>query len=119
MIAEGNRLIEILQAKSTILQLIEAKVVRDAAGREDEIVEWDRAILGQYAATLEIQTDHRGHPEADVGNSPKDPPDWIGNLFRLEAGRGHLIEKRLETVVIVTIDNQDVGLDAGQSPGDS
>src|SRR2546422_6181853 len=50
-----------------------------------------------------IEARHFRHPELGVGLAAQDGAHRTGDLLGLEAGRGDLVEERLEEVVVVTI----------------
>ena len=87
------------------------------AGRHDQIV------VRQALAAIEYQLFGGGvnpvdvgqqHPEADL--LAQDPADRRGDIAWGQSRRGHLVQKRLKDVVIVTIDDRHLAGDLAQPP---
>ena len=59
-----------------------------------------------------------GHPAQDHPHAwrlAQDGADGLGDLRRRQAGRGHLVEQRLEEMVVAPVDDGDVGIGAGEA----
>ena len=49
------------------------------------------------------------------GGLAQDGADGLGDLRRRQAGRRHLVEQRLEEMVVAPVDHGDVGIGAGEA----
>ena len=52
--------------------------------------------------------------KVDVGLAPEDAAHGVGDVVGVEAGGGHLVEQRLEGVVVVRVDQHHVDRRLGQ-----
>ena len=56
-----------------------------------------------------VDTDHLVQQDGDVLLVPKNGANGLGDIGRRQRCRRDLVQKRLEQVVVVTIDDRDVG----------
>ena len=98
-----------------------------AGGENEEVVLEQRAGLELYAPPVEIEADGLIHEDFDVLIFADDGADGLRDLGRREHGEGDLIEKRLEGVMILAIDEGNVdgklcethrGVDSGEASSD-
>ena len=94
------------------------EVGRGAAGH-DERVEGEAVSPspGWHPAAVPVDPGHRGEVEADVVGLAEDGPDRIGHVARLEPGRGHLVQERLEGVEVALVDDGHVDRLTDEGPG--
>ena len=90
---------------------LDAEEVDLRAQPEDEVVVVERLELGELDAAR-VQVD-RGHPvlvDARVVLAVEEVADRVADRRLLEQARGHLVEQRLEGVVVVLVDEHDLGV---------
>ncbi len=106
--ANLERVLERLQSRRHLAPRVVPEVrVRDAR-RDDQVVVRRFAIGEMDDVRLEVDRRRLGEPDADVGLAAQDPADRRRDVARRKRGRGDLIEKRLEDVMVAPIDEQDV-----------
>ena len=77
-------------------------------GRDDQIVIGQLGSIFELQQTLgEIDAFHFGHHHGGVLLLAEHGADWVGDIVRPQASRGHLVQKRLEQVMIPAIDDGD------------
>ena len=77
------------------------------AGRDDEVVVRDRALVEGDGPRGRIDGARLGEQHADVLLLPQDPPDRRRDVAGREARRRHLVEQRLKQVVIAAVEQRD------------
>ncbi len=94
------------------------EVLGDRSGRDDQ------RVVGQRFATIDhdptsdqIETGDRGHTHGHIGLATNDPPHRVGDVVGMEARRRHLVQERLERVVVAGIDEGDGDPAIGQTSG--
>ena len=77
----------------------------------------DRAALGEHLAGGKIHPGHSRHAESEISLPAEDRPHRIGDIRGGDPGGGHLVEQRLEEVIVVLIDQDHLHRGAGQLAG--
>jgi len=72
--------------------------------------------VGVHDAALEVEVRHLGQLDADVLAPPDDVADRRGDLPGRQHARRHLVQQRLEQMVVATIDQRDVDGSVGEHP---
>ena len=106
--AEVERILQRLEPGCKGGPLVMPEVGGLCAGRNDQVVVGQLgSIVERQQALGEIDAFDFGHHHGGVLLFPEHGADRVGNLVRPEASRGHLVQKRLEQVVIPAIDDGD------------
>jgi hypothetical protein len=88
------------------------------AGREDEQLVRDRVAPGEdHPPALEVEADHLGEQDLGVPLLAQDAPDRSGDVGRVQAGGGDLVEQRLEQVVVAPVEEGDPHRRPGELAG--
>src|SRR5207249_9500461 len=103
VIADADRFRDVLETEPVSRHALEAEVVRLTAHGENEVIVGDWPVGGVDTLPAGIEARHFRHPELGVGLAAQDGAHRAGDLLRLEAGGGELVEERLEEVVVVAI----------------
>jgi hypothetical protein len=77
------------------------------AGGDDEVVVGDLVAVEAHRAVREVDGGDFAEDHRDVGTA-HDAADRRGDVARVEHRRRHLVEERLEDVVVTPIDQRDV-----------
>ncbi len=117
MVPQPYRAVDVLERVAVLRQRLDAKEVAVAARRQDEVVVADFAALDLEAAPGRIYSAHSPQAELDVGIAVQDAPHRVGDLAWLQTGSGHLIQQRLEQMVVVLVDQQHIQRLAAELPG--
>src|SRR5262249_50695467 len=84
-----------------------AEVAVRRAGSHDEIVVVDlRAIVEAYLFRRRVDLLHFAHQHDGIALAPQNVPDRRGDRRGRQAGRGDLVEQRLEQVVVGAVDHR-------------
>ena len=75
----------------------------------------DRALIDRDQAALLVDAADLAENDPHVGGPSQDGADGRRDLCRRQAGRRHLVEQRLEEVVVAPVDDGDVDSGAGQA----
>ena len=78
------------------------------ADADGEVIEVDADVAAADLPVREVDPVDRAERDADVLLRPEDPPDRVRDVRRREGGRRDLVQERLEQVVVVTVDQDDV-----------
>ena len=114
---QQQRIVERLQARRVRSPLVVAEVVvRGATGHEQEVIGQRRAVGTQHAARGQVDRGDLGHADRHVALVAQDVAQRRGDVTGREPGRGHLVEQRLEQVVVGAVDQGDVDRRLGQRP---
>src|SRR5205807_913972 len=103
VVADRHRVDHALQAEAVAYDPVQAEVVRFSAQGEDQEVVRHRAVVGRDPAPREVDARDFDHAELEVRLAAQDRAYRLGDLLGLEAGRGDLVEERLEEMVIVPV----------------
>ena len=87
---------------------LEPEVVGLATQREDEVVVGDRAVAREHAFAREVESRHFGHAKLEPRLAPENRPHRPCDVLGFEARRGHLVEQRLEQVIVVAVEQYHV-----------
>ena len=94
------------------------EVVRLRPHGEDEVVAGVRAAVGAADGPgRRIDVGHLGHLHVDRLVLAEDAAERPGDIARRELRRGHLVEHRLERVVVVLVDQRDGHVGLGERLG--
>ena len=113
--ADAGGVVDLLQPRRHALPFVMAEIGVPRAGGQHQHVVGDLAILELHDATLAVDAGHAAQDHPHVGRLAQDRADGLGDLRRRQAGRGHLIEQRLEEMVVAPVDDRDVGIGAGEA----
>src|SRR2546421_393684 len=117
VVADRHRVDHALQAEAVAYDPVQAEVVRLAAQGEDQEVVRHRAVVGRDPAPREVDARDFDHAELEVRLAAQDTAYRLGDLLGLEAGRGDLVEERLEEMVIVPVEQHDVDRRSAERAG--
>ncbi len=84
------------------------------AGGENKHVVGDVDRPGAHAAPLDIDGGDFRHEDGDVWPAPENAADRPGDIGGRQRGRRHLIEQRLEAMVVLPVDHDDLGIGAAE-----
>ena len=80
------------------------------AATTSSVVGQDAAVVEADLACVEVDARHAGHPHVDVAgpaaSGADDPADGVGHVLGVQAGRGDLVQQRLEGVEVVGVDQR-------------
>ena len=93
---------------ATPFPFIMAEIGMARAGRDDEIVVARCAVCGAHLLRVGIDTLDVLHQHRGVLLAGQDAADRHGDLRRRKAGGRHLVEQRLEQMVVAPVDDGDV-----------
>jgi hypothetical protein len=96
-----------------------AEEVVDTPRGEDEVVVGQRAAVGLDSPAREIDAGDAPEAEVRVGLAVEDGAGRERDLTGIEQGRCHLVEERVEEVVVVLIDKENVDRGLPQPPDSS
>ncbi len=89
-------------------RLVLAVVGRDDSRSQNQVVVLHATTIGQQYLLLRRQDPvDVGQDDLGVGLPPKGAANRRGDVGRIEGGAGHLVEHRLEQVVVVPVDDGD------------
>ncbi len=112
--AYAGGVVDLLQPGCRAFPVVVTEVGMPRAGRDDELVVGNTAVLDQDDAPLLVDAVHLAQHDAHVGRVAQDGADRRSDLGRRQAGRRHLVEQRLEEVVVAPVDDRDVRIGAGE-----
>ena len=102
--ADLERVLQALEPRRERLPFIVAEVGVAGAGGDDEIVVAGSGAVGEaHRAGVDVDIAHLGEEHLGVLRRAKDGADGRGDVARIEPGGGHLVEHRLEEVVIAAV----------------
>jgi hypothetical protein len=114
--ADHECVVEILQAGRVALPLVVTEVGVRRAARDQQGVVFDLAAIGHHRARPQIDQRDLAHEHGDVALLAQDVAQRCGDRRRREAGGGHLVQQRLEQVMVAAIDQRDLHRCAAQLP---
>ncbi len=115
--AQLQRILEGLESGGVAGPIVVTEVAVGRAGGEHQVVVGYRVLPHPDLPPLGVDGCHLAEQHAGVLLMPQDGPCRGGDLRRRQAGGGHLIEQRLEQVMIEAVDHRDLGRCPGQGPG--
>ena len=115
--ADARGVFDALQARRELRPFVMAEIRMRGAGRDDELIVGDR---GGGRLDLPIGGVDAGdfrHQHGGIALVAQDGADRPGDLGGRERRGRHLIEQRLEAVMVLPVDHRDVDRDAGERRG--
>jgi hypothetical protein len=110
-----GRVFDPLQARCKGLPIVVAEIGVTRAGSEDEIVvAHTPSTLDQDLACHDVDPFDGAEHDRDVAVPPDDAADGRGDVCRGQACRRHLIEQRLEKVIVLAVDDDDLNRGVGE-----
>ena len=120
VVFQGNALFEGLQEKGVVIDTPYTERMGDAPRGQNQVVVRKCLIVRFHDPVFDIDAPGMGQSKIDSRKFSKDAANGIGDVFRLQFGRGYLIEEGKKGVVVVPIDDEDITgcarLRAAQSP---
>ena len=112
VVAQGDRLADVVEPEGRLGDLGVLEVVVRAPGAEDQVVVGDRSLVGLDRLPLEVDRGDAAEAEVGIGVLANVRPDRVGDLGGLEHRGRHLIDQRREALMVVLVDEDqfDVGL---------
>ena len=105
--ADLGRLLECLEAGRELLPLRMAEITVAGAARENQVVERNLAIVTEHRPALEIHPADMAEVNLDVWRSPELHANRNRDVGGIQARGRHLIQQRLEQVMIPMVDEND------------
>jgi len=112
--SQGRGIVDALQARGIGLPFVMAEIGVARAGRHHQPVIADAPFIGLDLAVRPVDPGHPRQAHGGILLAPEDAADGGGDLGRRETGRRHLIEQRLEQVIIMPVDDRHIQFGAGQ-----
>ena len=111
--AQRHRVVEVLQRDRVLGDAGHAVGGRHRAGGDHQRVVGEGrgcrpGALDGDRAGVEVGGHDPAEVHGDVALSPEDAAHGVGDIVAVEPGRGHLVQQRLEQVVVVGVDQIDV-----------
>lgn len=106
MIAHRHRIANILERQGVLFERGIAEEIDRRSRCQDEIVVGDIAALGLHCFLSKIHPIDARHHELEVFLALENRPHRVGNLVRRNAGRRHLVQQRLEQVIIAFVNHR-------------
>ena len=103
-----SRIVDALQPRGVFAPFVVAEIGVLRAGRDDELVEGDAPSLGDDLLAADVDAGDFGEHHRRIGLPAEDLADRRGDVGGRETGRRNLIEKRLEQMVVVAVDHDEV-----------
>jgi hypothetical protein len=112
-----ERVLERLQPRGVEGPFVVAEVGMGCAGGQDQEVVADLAVRQDHLAGAGVDAQDVAQQHGDVRGSAQDVPQRRRDVGGGEAGRGHLVQQRLEDVMVPAIEQRDEDGPAGQGLG--
>ncbi len=109
---DRRRVVDRLQPRRVRLPVVVAEIRMRGARRDDEVIERQRAVADLDDAPRRVDGRDFAEQHRRVALPAQDGADRPCDVGRRQAGRRDLIEQRLEQVIVVPVDDRDVGVDA-------
>ena len=117
MVARGDRAIDVLELIAVLLDGMQVVEIGLPADSQDQIVIADHGAVHADEPGVEVDGCHFAHLEGEIVLMAKDAANGVRDLGGDQAGDSHLVEKRLEEVVILPVDHGDPNGSLGEFPG--
>ena len=122
--ADRRRVVDRLQPRSERLPVVVAEIRVRRARRDDEVIERQRAIAKLDDAPRRVDGSDFAEQHRRVALPAQNRADRPRDIRRRQACRRDLVEQRLEQVIVVPVDDRDVGVGArerlrGEQPAES
>jgi hypothetical protein len=115
---DRHGVVERLQTRRVLGPGVVAEVgVGHARGDDEGVVRQRRTLPQHELAVVESHAHDIVEQHPDVGLAAEDPADGRRDVGRRESGGGHLVEQRLEQVMVVSIENHDLHRRASERAG--
>ena len=114
--ANGQRVIQGLQAARMFGPIIVTKVGMGRAGGDDEIVVLKGLLAQVHALRREIDRLHLAHQHRSIRLATQDMSQRRRNRGCRQSRRSHLVQQRLKQVVVAAVDQRDVHVRRTQRP---
>ena len=88
--------------------LVPSEVRMVGPGGQDEIIVWKSQRAGDDLPRLKIEAFDSAKDDAHIGSAGKNAADGPGDIGGGKCGRRHLIEQRLEQVIIALVDERHI-----------
>ena len=115
--ADAGRILDTLQARRIIGPFVVTEIGMHSAGRDHQIIVSNVAEIGVQQLLRRIDAVHLFHQHRHIRLSAQDVPNWPGHIGRRQRRGRHLIEQRLEAMMVLAIDHDDIGGRASQRLG--
>ena len=116
-VAQVDRVRERLQPARHVLPLVVAEVGRlHPAGEDQAVVADPLAALEDDLPLLDVEVHDLGHQHPGARIAPQRDPDRRRALARRHRAECHLVEQRLEQVVVLAVDHRHVDVGVLQPP---
>ena len=102
-----QRVLQALQAGGMLGPLVVAEIRMGRTRRHDQRVVIDRAVGQDDALRRDVHAGGLGQHHGHVRLVAEDPSDRRGDVGRAQRGRRHLVEERLEQVVVRPVNDRD------------
>ena len=111
--ADAGRVLDALEARRIGRPFVMAEIGVHGAGRDHQIIVGHVAEIGVQQLFLHIHAADVLHQHRRVALLAQDMPDRPGHVGGRKRRRRHLVEQRLEAVMVLAVDQDDVG---GRTP---
>jgi hypothetical protein len=112
--ANGEGVFQRLQPRRIAFPLVMSEVGMRGAGGDDQGVIGQFALREMHDAAFKIDVERFVHQHRDVLVLLQDLPQGRSDRRRGKAGRGDLVEQRLEQMMIAAVDQGDANIGIGQ-----
>ena len=112
--ADLERILNALETRCGLLPLVMTEVVAFAAGRDDQIIVPELLVVDEHRLPLDVDRASFSEKDRRVLLLPENATNRFGDRGRREARGRHLVEKRLEEVMVLPIDERQTN----QRPGE-
>ncbi len=112
--ADAGRVLDALQSRRDRGPFVMSEIGVRRPGRDHERVVGDRTGSDQDAPPRDVDAGHLGHQNGCVLLLAQNVPDRPGDVGRRQRGGRHLIEQRLEAMMVLPVDQRDVDGRAGE-----
>src|SRR5438067_5278711 len=107
-IADGETLVQVLEAHGLLGEVEVAEVVALRTGGQDQVVVPERTVVCEHAPGLEVDAGDHSLQEVRVVNRAYELAHRTRDLTGIEQRSRDLVEQRREQVVVVAVDERDV-----------
>ena len=114
--ADGERVLDALQAGREGFPIVVAEIGVRGAGGYHQLVIGDGPVLGQGQARLRVDARHAAHQHPRIGLGLEQVADRPGDLRGRQGGCRNLIKQRLEGVMVPGVDHHHLDRRLGQGP---
>jgi hypothetical protein len=108
MVAQRDGLFQIFQPEAVLVRARYAVKGREAAHGHNQLVKGNVRSVSVQHLVFHIDAAHVTHDEMHIGIFAENGPQRVGYLPRFQFGRGNLIEQRQKSVVVVSVDQNDI-----------